>query len=167
MRRIRVTGGTESIDSRTAQIENYLVELLDVSASFGAIVLESFAGGAVVEDMHVRVDDDDVYGIRMKAPTEAPVDLPKMRCERIKITGRATESAAVRVNERLGCESTDLRVSQTGAERNGLEVVRSTGGSIRNSVIDVTGRSLVLEESSMDPQNVTLQGAQADLVEEN
>ena len=151
MRGIRASHRQPRADADPVVVTDCRIELRDVTHSDGAILLASRLGELVVEDTYIAVDADDTGGIYAKAP-EADLQeaTPRLQCTNVTITGAAARRAAVRVDDRNGCSFDRLRVRQRGHERDGILFNRSNGNTVTDSLIDVTGEPVVLEDSTAD-----------------
>lgn len=133
-----------------ARIENCELVFDDVTASDGAIVLESVA---TVRDTHVEIHTDGVTAILGKDPTETegyedPGDVTT-RVEGVTVVGNAATGSAMYVINHDGCVFEDVTVRQPGADRNGFLFYDVADATISASRIDVTGRPIVLNNSTV------------------
>ncbi|WP_255149566.1 hypothetical protein [Halorarius halobius] len=147
MRGIRLRNGA------SARVENCTVELIDVTYSDGAIVVEEWLESATVRDTTVRIDTDGIAALRVKPPAPTATTAasrPALTCRGVDIVGSAADNAAVSVNSRNGCLFRDVSIQQSGRRRNGIHLEQSTGNRITNSVIDVPGEAIVLENATID-----------------
>lgn len=147
MRGIRLRQGTGTV------IEDSFVELLDVTASDGAITIASEMNAATIRNTHVRIDRDNVAGILAKPPRTNDGG-QSIRCENVCIEGSAANTAALLVENRDGCVFDRLSIKQTGADRDGIELLRSADSVLRDSQISVTGEPVVLVGSDLETANV-------------
>ncbi len=151
MRGIRLTDYTPRSESEPAVVENCRVELLDLTHSDGAIELSTQLASLLVRDTTVRVDVDDVDGIRAKTPDPVVANgatEPRIECENVTIIGSAANGAAIRVTERHGCRIERSYIYQTGRQRDGIEFRRSTDNILRNNAIDVGGTPIELVDAT-------------------
>lgn len=149
MRGIRLRQGAN------ARVENCVVELRDVTYSDGAITIAPWLESAVVRDTRIVVDADEVPGIRLKTPIDPGDAGPHVECRNVRIDGSAARNAAVQVVDRDACVFEDLCIRQTGADRDGVYLLRSRDSVVRDAAIAVTGEPLVLEDSTAETFNVT------------
>lgn len=149
MRGIRIRHGGGAL------VEDCVVELLDVNGSDGAITVESMVESATIRNVVLRVDADDVDGLRIKSPVRAAraADAPRITCSNVRITGSAARRAAVRVADRDDCTFEKFCVSQTGTGRNGIHLINANA-SVRHATIDVPGTPLLLEGGSVQTEDV-------------
>lgn len=143
MRGIRLRNGS------SARVTNCTVELLDVTYSDGAIVVEPWMEGAVIEDTTVRIDTDDIPALQAKSTAEG-VDSGVLTCRGTEIKGAAAGSQTVTVTDRDGSVFENLTVRQTGKRRNGLYLERSVDNELSDSRIDVTGDPVVLRQADLE-----------------
>lgn len=148
MRGIRLRNGASTL------VENCRVELLGVSYSDGAIVVEEWLESATIRDTTVRIDADGISAIRAKAPAPRvrsdAKSRPSLECQNVSITGSADQHTAVDISSRDGCVFDGVSIQQGGADRDGIHLGHSRNNRIRDSVIDVTGRQIVLVNASID-----------------
>ncbi|XVH33564.1 hypothetical protein ACNS7O_18100 (plasmid) [Haloferacaceae archaeon DSL9] len=153
MRGIRLTGGENPSDERVAIVEDSLVEMLAVTESDGGIVIESDIDGVTIANVRIRTEADNVAGVRIKSPEDAPTDSSRIECRGVTIGGGASDRAAVRVTGRPKCVLDGLCIYQTGPNRDGIEFSRSAG-TISNARIRVTGESVIADRSTLERDNV-------------
>lgn len=154
MRGIRIDGGSSAL------VENCVVELLDVTGSDGAVTLSGSTRTATLRNTRIRVDADGVGGVVAKRPP-GPGGAG-LRCEGVSIEGSAARDAAVTILERDGSVLDGVTICQSGANRDGVEVLGSTGCTVRDATITVTRKPLVVENSDVATADVntgtTLEG---------
>jgi len=155
MRGIRLRNGT------SARVTNCTVELLDVTYSDGAIVIEPWMEGAVIEDTTVRIDADDIPALQAKSTAE-DVESGVLACRRTDIDGAAAGNQTVTVTDRDGCVFEDMTVRQTGEQRNGLYLERSVDNELSDSRIDVTGDPVVLKQADIERANTEIERRRAE-----
>ena len=135
-----------------ATVENCDVELLADVASDGAVVVGKSGRAQTIRDSRVRVDTDDVAAVYAKPPdsTPAPVSFAGLA-----VTGDAAHttdgvggSAALRAYGRPGSVVEGCCVEQTGADRDGVLLQRCSNSRVTDCRFDVTGRPIVLSDSS-------------------
>ncbi|WP_415381169.1 hypothetical protein [Halosimplex sp. TS25] len=125
----------------------------------------TYSDGAVVgvwrgdlRDSRIRVDTDDVSAISVKPGDETgriESDAGEgINCSDVTIEGSASGASAVLVTDYESCSFEDVSIHQNGAERDGLYLIRSDDAVVKNSVIDVTGRPIRTEDSSVERINV-------------
>jgi len=149
MRGIRLRQGD------TASVENCRVELLDATYSDGAITVAPWLTSATIRNTKITVDVDHVPAVKMKTPTgSARSSGPDVRCENVHIDGAAAHRAAVEVVDRDSCVFDGLCITQTGASRNGIHLLRSNDTVVRDAAIDVTGEPIVLDHSTAHTSNI-------------
>lgn len=167
-RRLNNMRGIRLRHGRSILVEDCTVELVDVTYSEGAIILESLLESATVRDTTVLVDVDDVYALHVKSPARGnpeegadPADR-NVVFEGVSIAGSAANRSTVRVVDRDDCRFDRLCLHQTGPNRNGLHLVRSPGNVLSHALIDVTGEAFVLEQSPLEKINVTVADSTGD-----
>jgi hypothetical protein len=153
MRGIRLRQGAN------ARVENCVVELREVTYSDGAITIAPWLESAVVRDTRIVVDADRVRGIWVKTPVRPGHDGPQVECRNVHVDGTASGNAAVQVVDRDACVFENLCIRQTGADRDGVYLLRSRDSVVRDAAIAVTGDPLVLEDSTAETFNVRTAGA--------
>lgn len=149
MRGIRLRHG-ESVT-----VENCTIEMSDLTYSDGALVIEPMMESATIEDVDIDVSVDDTPAVNVRTP-EHDAGSTSLSCDRVSITGSASQGSAVRIVDRDECTLADLDIQQSGSERNGVHFIRSADSVLRNSEIDVPGESIVLEESNVRRVNTKL-----------
>lgn len=160
MRGIRLTDYEPQGEDEPAVVENCRVEMLDVTHSDGGIVLSSQLASGVVRDTTIKVDADEVVGVRVKAPDSALSNFdvtPQIRLERVTVNGDAAGGEAVHISERNDGTFENIDIYQPGENRDGMVFERSRGNRMRNGRIRVSGEPLVLNESVVDRQDVEKQ----------
>jgi len=148
MRGIWVRGGDCSIEGCDVQMK-------DLTYSDGAVV-GSWRG--TFDDTRIRVDTDDVPALSIKPddetkPSDADTELG-IDCTDIDIEGTAANDTAVFVTDYESCSFERVTVQQEGDNRDGFYLIRSDGSVIRDSVIDVTGKPIRLENTTIERNNV-------------
>jgi hypothetical protein len=142
MRGIRLRHG-ESIT-----VENCRIVMRDLTYTDGGLVIEPMMESATIRDVEIDCSVDDVPAVHVKMPRHgnaaAEIDL-----ENVAITGDAAGGSAVQISDRVNCHLDGLDVEQSGADRNGIHLVRTTESILRDSEIDVTGDPLILEASQL------------------
>ena len=133
MRGIRLRGG------RDVLVEDCLVEMLEVSASDGAVVFSPQQRSGTVRDCRIRVDADGVNAIRIKEPNGGLLDGGDgpILIENVVITGNAATGPAVMASDRDNCVFDGVCLHQPGNERGGVRAHR-VNGAIRNSYLAAT-----------------------------
>lgn len=142
MRGIRLRHGRDIL------VEDCIVELLEVTGSDGGIVMSSDLEGATIKNTSVRINTDNVNAIRAKSPDSGFSSPEIIRCEDVHVTGLAAGGAVVTVDHRTGCEFSGMTIQQSGADRDGFHFEETVDATIRNSIIDVTGRPVVTSGES-------------------
>jgi len=66
----------------------------------------------------------------------------------VTTVGNASDNAAIRVDTRNRCLFENLCVHQQGPDRHGILLADSEGNVVRDSVLDVTGEPIVLDNAS-------------------
>lgn len=159
MRGIRLRHGESVL------VENCTVEMHDVTYSEGAVVVESQMKSPTIRDVSIELSVDDVMAINAKSPTDAGAGTgtdtgtgtgtkPAIECENVSVTGTAGKGSTIRVVDRDDCSFHALDVEQTGADRDGLYLIRSNDAVLSDATIDVTGEPIVLEQSDVSKRNV-------------
>jgi hypothetical protein len=148
MRGIRLRNGS------TATIRNCTIEYTEITYSDGAIVVEPWLSAATIEDTTIKIDTDDTPAIRVK-PLEDDVDSAddSLTCRNVSVTGSAAKSRAIEVNNRDGCSFENVSINQTGSDRNGLFMQVSEDNELRDSVIEVPGEPIILQQAEIERIN--------------
>ena len=141
MRGIRLT------HAEGALVEDCVIELLDVAGSDGAIACAKSLTSATVRDTKIRIDTDDIEGVKVKYPENAPHDGP-ITFEDVEVTGSAANYAAVEIQQRENCTFDNVTIRQDGENRDGILVDESSGATIRDCEIQVTGEPIVAPEDA-------------------
>jgi hypothetical protein len=139
---------------RNVLVEDCDVVYTDVLRSDGAIVLHDDLETATIRNTRIRVDTDGVRAVTIKHPTNP--DGSRIKLENVDISGSAADREAVVVDNRQRNEFSGVCVHQSGASRNGIRLVRSTDNRISDSWIHVTGDPIVLHDSEVTRENVTV-----------
>ncbi|MDZ5810251.1 hypothetical protein U4E84_02625, partial [Halorubrum sp. AD140] len=138
-------------------VEDVVVEMVDVTGSDGAITIASEVATAEIRDTTVTVDADEVCALWAKTPSEGLLSesiAPRVECEGVTVTGAADSGVAIQIDDRDRCVLADLDVTQPAADRDGIEFKRSRDNVLRDATIDVGGEAIVLDEATVDTQNV-------------
>lgn len=155
MRGIRLRNGDGAI------VEDCTVEMLDVTYSEGGVVVEAEMAGATIENTDVVTTANSVPGINVKSPVpELASTDTAVTCRNVQISGSATGGNAITVVDRDNCQFDGLCVRQRGPNRDGFLLRRASNTRLSNVGIDVTGTPIVLEQSSVHRDGVTV-GPQA------
>lgn len=152
--RLREGGGTV--------IEDCFVEFLDVTSSDGAIAISTEMNSATIRNTEIRIDTDYVAAILGKSPRRGDGD-QSIRCENVHIRGAAAEASTVRVEGRDGCVFEGMSIEQTGANRDGIELVDSVENFIRNTRIDVSEDPVQLINATARSESVFANGVELSL----
>jgi hypothetical protein len=146
MRGIRLRHG-ESIT-----VENCRIVMRDLTYTDGGLVIEPMMESATIRDVEIECFVDDAPAVHMKMPRHdnaaAELDL-----ENVTISGDAANGSAVLITDRANCHLDGFDVEQSGADRDGIHLVRTTESVLRDSEIDVTGDPLILEQSQLQRRN--------------
>jgi len=148
MRGIRLRNGGDVL------VENARVDMLDVPASDGAITMAEWLTTATIRDSHIRVDADGVPAINAKPLDQEGLasisgeNTPTVEIANVTAVGNASDNATIQVDTRNRCLFENLCVHQEGPGRNGLHLIDSEGNVVRDSVLDVTGEPIVLDNAS-------------------
>jgi len=148
MRGIRLRHGD------SPRVENCNVEMVDVTYSGGALVLEPLVESAVLRNNRIVTRADGVPAINAKTGQEVSGN-SSFECSDTTITGSASDGDAIRIVDRDGCTLSNVNVEQSGKNRNGLHLIRSTDTVLRNTEIDVTGKPFVLEDSRLQDATIS------------
>lgn len=144
MRGIWLRGGRCTVDGCRIEMET-------LTYSDGAIV---GVWRGEVRDTDIRVDADDVHAISIKPGDEtgrSESDGARgIDCRDVTIEGTAAKASAVLVADYESCTFDRVTVRQSGADRDGLYLIRSNGSVIRDSVIEVTGEPIRAEDSDVE-----------------
>jgi len=121
--------------------ENTLVENCDVSitglsnhGSSGAIVVGPEHGSATIRNTNVTVDDS-TFALALTKPKQEGFVIPgldhpprnwKVRAENLTIAGEAADGIGIWVVDRPGCTFRDVAIDQSGANRDGIGLLRSS-----------------------------------------
>lgn len=149
MRGIRLRAG------HSVLVEDCVVEMLEVTSSDGGITFASELGGGTVRNCLIRVDADDVNGIRIKRAADAESQDGRFVCDSVTITGDASGGGAIQASDRTGLSFRDMCIHQPGADRDGLRA-DYVDGEFVDSRVSVTGDAFVLTDSRIDRRNVTV-----------
>ena len=146
MRGIRLRHGESVL------VENCRIVMEDLTYTDGGLVIEQGMESATVRNVEIDCSVDDVPAIHVKSPdhdvSDAAIDF-----EDVSVTGDAGRGSAVQISARANCHLNNLDLEQSGPDRNGIYLVRTTDSFIRNSTFDVTGEPIVLEESQVQRRN--------------
>ncbi|WP_336360121.1 hypothetical protein [Haladaptatus sp. ZSTT2] len=149
MRGIRLRNGDSVL------IEDCTIEMIDVTYSEGAIVIEPRMKSAIIRNTDILTTADNVLGINAKT-LKSPDETAHIQCENVKIFGTAQNDAAIRIVDRDNCVFENLSIVQSGANRDGVHLLRSDNAVIRNATISVTRTPILVEESTgLSVKNVT------------
>ncbi len=145
MRGIRLREGGDVL------VDDVRVEIRSVTGSDGAITMAEWLQSATVRNSRLRTDVDDVPAINAKQPGEEArqaTGAESLTVESVRVVGAASGEAAITIAGRDGCRFDRLCIHQGGRQRNGIRLTDSTGHVVTDSVLDVTGDPLVLENAT-------------------
>jgi len=138
-------------------VENCRVQLLNAPHADGALVVESDVDVATIRNTAIQVEADGLYAIRIKTgQDDRDGGVSHFRFEDVQVTGSASGGSAVGIVDRRDVLFRNLEITQPGANRNGLNVVRSSGIRLRDSVINVTETPIVRRNSTVQTTNTQL-----------
>lgn len=138
-------------------IDDCRVRISDDSRfTHGGIVFHETNGGATVRNTQIDIDRDETPAIRLFPRSTDNPETPIF--ENIDITGAAANGRSILLSDRDETVFRNCRISQSGANRNGIRFRDSTDCWIVDSTIDVTNHPLILENSTVRIENTTLVG---------
>ncbi|MFC7138984.1 right-handed parallel beta-helix repeat-containing protein [Halosimplex aquaticum] len=136
-------------------VENCEIELRTLTYSDGAVV---GVWHGDLRNTDIRVDADEVPAISVKPGDDAGRSHSKVdqgiTCTDVTIDGSAAKASTVLVTDYESCSFENISIHQSGANRDGLYLIRSDGAVVRDSVIGVTGQPIRAEDSSVERINV-------------
>ncbi len=142
-------------DGDSVLVEDCTIEMIDVTYSEGAIVIEPLMKSAIIRNTDILTTADNVLGINAKT-LETPDETARILCENVKIFGSAQNDAAIRIVDRDNCVFENLSIVQSGANRDGVQLLRSNNAIIHDATISVTRTPILVEESTgLNVKNVT------------
>lgn len=153
MRGIRLDNGGE------ARIEDCEIEMLRVTDSNGAVTLSPMMAAAVIRDTRIRVDANRVAALWAKEPADSLDDDPSLDVRALQVAGAAADGPTIEIDGRDNSRIEQSRIRQTGADRDGILIQRSSDNLIRDTTIDVTGAPLTLEEAEAETSNLDIASA--------
>jgi hypothetical protein len=158
MRGIRLREG------RNVVVSGSTVDVRAVTESDGGITLAQWLEHATIRDTVVRTDADEVPGIRAKRPTRQTRRRLRRAggtttVEDVHVVGRAANESAIAVAGRDRCQFTGVCIRQVGPDRDGITLKNANGAAVTQSVIDVTGEPLVLDNARATRQQVQFSGS--------
>lgn len=136
-------------------VENCHVNLESVTGSDGAVVLGSTA---TVRNTTINVDSDGIHALLGNDPARRPGNGTTEHAtalENVQITGNAAGGSAVALFNHDDFEARGVSVTQSGDSRNGFRFVNVDSGTLRESLVDVTGQPIVTEDSKIERLDVT------------
>jgi hypothetical protein len=144
--------GIRAADGPGVSVTNCDVVMSGDAPSDGGIVMTGSAPGVSVKNTRIRVDSP--YTAQAILGKSANDDLGDT-FKNVDITGDANgdEAPAVELIDRPGAEFENVRIRQTGEDRDGI-VLQNSDASISNSVIDVTGEAIVADHSDVSTKNI-------------
>lgn len=140
--------------------ENSLVENCDIyisnigpQGSSGAIVIGPENGRTTIRNTRITVDARTFAVAAVRPKTEdiftPSLDHPPqnwdVRLEDVEITGTAEDGTGVWIADRPGSMLSNLRIDQSGPERNGISIVHSPGLTIRGLTCSTPNYPLLVE----------------------
>lgn len=151
VRGIRLRSGQDVL------VEDCDIEFTEVRRSDGAIVMHDDLRNATIRNTRIKVDTDGVPAVLAKNPAHPrPEGTPGIRMENVHISGAAADNSAVLVDKRDDTRLSNVCINQSGTKRNGVRLIRSTNNVIQDSSIHVSGDPLVLFESTVQRENLTM-----------
>ncbi|AGN00966.1 hypothetical protein L593_05085 [Salinarchaeum sp. Harcht-Bsk1] len=146
MRGIRLRHGESVL------VENCRIVMRDLTYSDGGLVIEQQMESATIRDLEIDSSVDGIPAIHVKSPNHEQPDA-EIEFERVQVTGEAGQGSAVQISDRHDCRLNAFDIEQSGPDRNGVYLVRTTDSVLRDSNIEVTGEPVVLEESELRQRN--------------
>ncbi len=154
MRGIRLREGTDVV------VTGCTVEMRKVTESDGGITMAEWLEGATIRDTVVRTDANDVPGILAKRPNRrlrrSRSSDSRIALEDVRVLGRAANETAIAIDNRHGCQFNRVCIDQPGPNRDGITLKNSTEGVLTETVIDVTGEPLVLDDAQARRQRLRI-----------
>ncbi|WP_435078889.1 hypothetical protein [Halococcus sp. AFM35] len=162
-RGVRVEMGRQS-DRTDVDIRNCNIAIRSAPHSGGGVVAEATASEFSVHNTRIGVDEDGVRGVLGKEPDgggayDPPAKPHAATLENVSITGTADGNAGVTLFNRPDSVVDGCCIHQEGASRDGVVLVDSDGSQVTNSTIDVTGRQVVEDGSSVWTNNIDTSGS--------
>jgi len=138
-------------------VENCTIEIgADAGDGFGAISYHPMHGSSTVRNTEIRVDRDQFNAIKATDASRGGTKAP-LQFEQVTITGSARGGTAVSLADRPKTSVRNCQIDQTGRNRNGIVFTNSANCLVANSTIRVTGQPLVITNSNIERQSVTIE----------
>jgi len=136
-------------------IEDCRVWITDNSRfTHGGIVFHETNGGATVRNTQIDINRDETPAIRLFRPSTDNPETPTF--ENVEITGGAANGRTVLLSDRDETVFRNCSLTQSGENRNGIYFQDSADCRIVDSIIDVTNRPLILDNSTVRIENTML-----------
>lgn len=155
MRGIRLREGSGIL------VNGCTVEMRNVTESDAGITMAEWLENATIRDTVVQADADDVPGILAKQPNRRKLGRGRsgryrITFENVRVFGSAANETAISVDNRHGCQFDHVCIEQRGSDRDGITLKNSTRSVLDETVIDVTGKPLVLDNARTRRQQIRI-----------
>jgi hypothetical protein len=146
MRGIRLRKG------RDVLVEDCRIDMRAVTESDGAITMAEWLQDATIRNTTIRTDADRVPAVLAKPPNDEAAagvtDTDSVTLQNIRASGTAADEATVSISDRDRCLLDRVCIHQRGANRHGIQLADASGVVLRDTVVDVTGDPLLLENAT-------------------
>ncbi|EMA44080.1 hypothetical protein [Halococcus saccharolyticus] len=127
-----------------AEARDCTIRIADTPHSGGAVVANQDTGAFGVRNVRIRIDTGGVRGVVGKQPCgignrSSPPTPHAATIEQVGIVGRGGAASAVRLVDRPSSTIDKLCVSCDGNNRTGVRCTGSSGTTVRNSNVNVSG----------------------------
>jgi len=127
-----------------AEVRDATIRITDTPHSGGAVVANQDTGAFGVHNVRIRIDTGGVQGIVGKRPCgigdRSPPPTPHTATiEQVAVIGRGGAAPAVRLIDRPNSIIDTLCVSCDGENRTGVQCTGSSGTTVENSNVNVSG----------------------------
>lgn len=159
-------------EGEEVRISNCDVEIVDLTGTYssGGIVVGRQFGKADVRDTRIRVDaGNETPAVNLRTPIESleGQTMPSMdrlpeewtvTCSGVEISGAVPRGKAIRLVERDDCLFEQLCINQPAGNRTGIGITRSSGCTLRDSTIDVSGTPVTTDDASVTTDGLVTSG---------
>ncbi|EMA49171.1 MULTISPECIES: hypothetical protein [Halococcus] len=127
-----------------AEARDSTIRIADTPHSDGAVVANQDTGAFGVHNVRIRIDTGGVRGVVGKQPcgigNRSPPPTPHAATiEQVSVIGRGGAAPAIRLVDRPNSTINELCVSCDGKNRTGVRCTGSSGTTVRNSNVNVSG----------------------------
>ena len=144
-RGVRIESGP--IDTAGVTVENCDIRIAKNANSLGGVVVARPGGWFNVVDTRIKVDADNTHAILGRVPDggrayNTPPKPHRGKLVNVSVTGDARGGAAIEMRSRPESVVRSCCIEQRSGDRDGVRLVDSDGSVVRESTLNVTGKTV-------------------------